>query len=191
MPEEALLVMDIQQGVVGRFGGDDDLLARLRRAIAGARQAGVLVVFVRVAFRPGYPEVPPPGDDPRKIPGLVRDPDETFVDGKPSAAVHTALEPRPEDVVVVKKRISAFVGSDLEVILRSHGIRRVALTGIGTSGVVLSTLTDAVDRDYEVTVLADGCADSDEVLHRTLIERLFPRRAGVATVDEWVRSRAS
>jgi nicotinamidase-related amidase len=63
---------------------------------------------------------------------------------------------------VVKKRVSAFSGSDLEVLLRSLDVTHLVLTGIATSGVVLSTLREAADKDYRLTVLSDGCLDGDE-----------------------------
>jgi nicotinamidase-related amidase len=86
---------------------------------------------------------------------------------------------------VIKRRVSAFTGSDLEVILRAHGIQHIVLIGIATSGVVLSTVREASDKDYRLTVLADCCADGDEEVHRVLTTKVFPRQADVLTVDEW------
>ena len=63
----------------------------------------------------------------------------------------------------------------------------LVLSGIATSGVVLSTLRQAADLDYQVTVLSDWCADGDEEVHRLLLDKVFPRQAAVVTTDEWVR----
>ena len=60
------------------------------------------------------------------------------------------------------------------------------LAGIATSGVVLSTLRQAADLDYRLTVLADGCLDADPDVHRMLVEKVFPRRAEVVSVADWV-----
>ena len=87
---------------------------------------------------------------------------------------------------MVKKRVSAFTGSDLEVLLRSMNVAELVLTGIATSGVVLSTLREAADRDYQLTVLADACADADEEVHRVLLGKVFPRQAAVVTTQQWV-----
>jgi Isochorismatase family len=92
---------------------------------------------------------------------------------------------------VVKKRVRAFSGSDLEVLLRSMGVNHLVLTGIATSGAVLSTLREAADRDYELTVLSDACADADEEVHRVLIGKVFPRQAEVIAVEEWARQSPS
>lgn len=98
----------------------------------------------------------------------------------------TELEPLASEVVVVKRRVSAFTGSDLEVVLRASDIDHLVLSGIATSGVVLSTLREAADRDYRLTVLSDACADRDAEVHRVLTEKVFPRQADVVTVGEWV-----
>jgi nicotinamidase-related amidase len=87
--------------------------------------------------------------------------------------------------VVTKRRVSAFAGSDLDFVLRAGGIDSLVLTGIATSGVVLSTLRQAADLDFELTVLSDACADGDEEVHRVLIEKVFPRQAAVITVADW------
>jgi nicotinamidase-related amidase len=85
-----------------------------------------------------------------------------------------------------KKRVSAFAGSDLDMILRAQRVQTLVLAGIATSGVVLSTLRHAADLDYGLVVLRDGCADADEEVHRVLLDKVFPRQADVLAVDEWV-----
>jgi nicotinamidase-related amidase len=62
--------------------------------------------------------------------------------------------------------------------------------GIATSGVVLSTLRQAADLDYRLTVLADGCGDGDPEVHRVLTEKVFPRQADGTTVDDWISALA-
>ena len=64
-------------------------------------------------------------------------------------------------------------------------IGTLVLTGIATSGVVLSTLRQAADLDYRLVVLSDGCLDADPEVHRVLTEKVFPRQAEVHTVAEW------
>jgi nicotinamidase-related amidase len=178
----ALLVMDVQRGVVERFSGDGSLLENLRQAIEAARTNGMTVIFVRVAFRAGHPEV---NARNRSFAAIASQPSSEFSENHDATQIHPALEPRAEDPVVVKKRVSAFTGSDLEVLLRSLGVTHLVLTGIATSGVVLSTLREAADRDYELTVLSDACGDVDDEVHRVLTQKVFVRQAEVVTVAEW------
>jgi nicotinamidase-related amidase len=72
--------------------------------------------------------------------------------------------------------VSAFTGSDLDVLLRAAGGERIVLAGIATSGVVLSTVRQVADLNYRITVLSDACADADPEVHRVLMEKVFPRQ---------------
>lgn len=143
----------------------------------------VPVVFARVALRAGRPEV----SSRNKTFAATAASRSGLSLGEQDEAtqIHPALEPQVGDPVVVKMRVSAFTGSDLEVLLRSMGIEHLVLTGIATSGVVLSTLREAADRDYELTVLHDACADAGAEVHRVLTEKIFPRQAEVISVAEW------
>lgn len=182
MGKTALLVMDVQTGIVERYGdGSPSLLAALERAVAAARQGGVAVIYVRVAFRDGTPEISPHN---RTFSTLAQA--GGFSEADPSTQVHPQVAPAPGDIVVTKRRVSAFTGSDLDVVLRSLEVSSLVLSGIATSGVVLSTLRQAADLDYEITVLSDGCADADPEVDRMLVEKVFPRQASVMTVDEWI-----
>jgi nicotinamidase-related amidase len=104
--------------------------------------------------------------------------------GSPGTAVHDAVAPEPGDIVVRKTRVGAFSTTDLDRQLRERGIINLILAGISTSGVVLSTVRDAADRDYRVFVLADASADPQPGVHEFLTEKIFPRQAQVITIAE-------
>jgi nicotinamidase-related amidase len=180
MAPMALLIMDVQEGIVARFPGDVGYLDRLATAIGAARSAGVAVIYVTVAFRPGHPEVSERNKTFSAIAGTGR-----FTDGDPGMPIPAVIAPAPGEVTVTKRRVSAFTGSDLEVILRARGIGHLVLAGIATSGVVLSTLRQAADLDYRLTVLADGCLDADPDVHQILLGTVFPRQAEVTTIADW------
>jgi nicotinamidase-related amidase len=181
--KSALLVMDVQRGIVDRFTLDADYLPRLRRAIDAARAGGIPVIYVVIGFRPGYPEV-----SARNTTFSAMSATGAFSGDDPSAEVHPDVAPRPGDIVVTKKRISAFVGSDLDMVLRASEVDTLVLSGIATSGVVLSTLRQAADLDYGLVVLEDACLDPDPEVHRVLTGKVFPRQAEVVTVDKWIPS---
>jgi nicotinamidase-related amidase len=176
----ALLVMDMQAGIVPMLPDATAILGNVSKAIAIARDRKIHVIYVTVGFRQGAPEIS------MNNKGFAAS-KERFagVDMAGFMKVHDDLRPQESEITVAKRRVSAFTGSDLEVILRSFGIQHIVLTGIATSGVVLSTLREAADKDYRITVLADGCADGDEEVHRVLMTKVFPRQADVLTVDEW------
>lgn len=181
MADSALLVMDVQRSIVSRFAtSDPDYLDRLAGAVDTARAAGLPVIYVVVGFRSGYPEISPRN----KTFGAIAE-RRGFEPDDPDTRIDPAVAPRDGDVVVTKRRVSAFAGSDLDMVLRAKGVDSLTLTGIATSGVVLSTLRQAADLDFRLTVLSDGCLDADPEVHRVLTEKVFPRQADVVTVADW------
>ena len=176
----ALLLMDFQKMVVDSYAIDKEaLLGRVKRLAAAARNSGAMVIYVVVGFQPGYPEISGRNAifSSLKAAGLL-------ATGHPSAEIHPELTPQPGDAVVTKHRVSAFTGTNLDMILRSNNIETLLLAGILTQGVVLSTLRHASDMDYRAVVVADGCSDKDPEVQRVLMEKIFPLQARVAMVEE-------
>ena len=180
MNNTALLVMDMQAVMLPMLPNSADVISNVVNAIAHARSKGIPVIYVVVGFRPGAPEISTNNKGFMASKQML-----SGVDTATFTAIHPDLAPKEHECVVVKRRVSAFTGSDLEVVLRAFNIQHVVLTGIATSGVVLSTVREAADKDYRITVLSDGCADREEDVHEFLTTRIFPRQADVVTVDEW------
>jgi nicotinamidase-related amidase len=180
----ALLIMDVQNSTVNILPDNVPLLASLNRAIVFARTRKIPVLYVVVGFRKGYPEVSPEN----KSFSVIKKNTAFLLDNEETYGVHASVAPAPDDIIIIKKRVSAFTGSDLELVLRSLGIRHLVLSGIATSGVVLSTLREAADKDYRITVLSDCCADRDAEVHRVLLEKVFPRQSDVLLSTEWITS---
>jgi nicotinamidase-related amidase len=176
----ALLLMDFQRMVVDSYAVDKEaLLDRVRRLAEAARNSGAMVIHVVVSFQLGYPEVSGQNSVFSNLKAA-----ELLALGDPAVEIYPELTPQPGDVVVRKQRVSAFTGTNLDMILRSNNIDTLLLTGILTQGVVLSTLRHAADMDYRAVVVADGCSDKDPEVQRVLMEKIFPFQARVATVEE-------
>jgi len=178
----ALLVMDFQTVIVDGCAADKDaLLARTASLIEAARQAGMMVVYVVVGFRAGHPEI-----NPHNFTFAAVKKANLLVLGEANAAIHPAIAPEFGEVVVTKHRVSAFTGTDLDMILRANGIETLILAGIATSGVILSTIRHAADADYRIMVVEDCCSDRDQEAHRILFEKIFPAQAIIVVTDEIV-----
>jgi nicotinamidase-related amidase len=177
----ALLVMDYQPRIVGMLDAPEALLARAREAIDLVRGAGGRVGYVRVAFEDADFDAMPVTSSMRARVGSAR---EAMHVGAPGTQIHDAVAPQDGDIVVRKVRVGAFSTTDLDEQLRARGVDTLVLAGISTSGVVLSTVRDASDRDYRLLVLADASADPDPEVHAFLTERIFPRQAEVLRVAE-------
>ena len=182
----ALLVMDVQGATVNRLKDTTFFFHSINKALQTARDKKMPVIYVVVGFRKGYPEA----SLNNKAFSAIRNGTMNF-HTEEAMQIHAAVTPQPDDILVIKKRISAFAGSDLEVVLRSLEIKHLVLSGISTGGVVLSTLREAADKDYVLTVLSDCCADMDEEIHRVLTTKIFPKQADVMTEEEWIEKNHS
>jgi nicotinamidase-related amidase len=157
------LVLDMENDLVHPDGpngkapyGEQSRTRRIventRRALDKARAAGIPVGFVRVGFSPDYREAPansPIFSAARKN-GI-------FKLGTWGTQVHPDLGQQPGDLDVVKHRVSPFHGTNLEVILRAQGVRRIYCSGISTNAVVQAAVREGHDRDYEMIVIEDAC----------------------------------
>jgi nicotinamidase-related amidase len=178
----ALLAMDFQIGIVSAFPDADAVLGRVADAAALVRARGGQVGHVHVAFT---------DEDFDRLPrhsamGRMLSPERRagMRVGAPATEFHERVAPQPGDVVVRKTRVGAFSTTDLAEQLRAREVTTLILTGVSTSGVVLSTVRDAADRDYRIVVAADGCADRDPEVHAVLTEKVFPRQAQVVMSAE-------
>ena len=173
-------VSNRQPAIVGAFPNATNVVSKVAQAIASARQNELRVIYITVGFRQGAPAVSTNNKGvaaaKQKFGSLNMD---------EFARVHLDLAPQEGDIIVLKRRLSAFSGSDLDMVLRAFGIQHLVLTGLSTGGVLLSTLREAVGKDYRLTVLADCCADADEEVHRVLTTKIFPRHADVFTGSEY------
>jgi nicotinamidase-related amidase len=178
----ALLVMDLQNGVVSPFPDAEPFVERTAEAIVQARAADATIGYVRVGLTEAEAAaVPATNRIFATATGRRLNADD------PETAIVDRLAPEPGDVVVRKRRVGAFSTTDLDEQLRRRGIDTLVLTGIATSGVVLSTVRDAADRDYRILVVEDLCLDSDPEVHAVLTGKVFTRQCEVIDSATFVR----
>ncbi|MER8088857.1 cysteine hydrolase [Streptomyces sp. NPDC094048] len=179
----ALLVMDYQPAMLALLpeGGDREaLLGRMEGAIADVRANGGTIAYVRVGFTEADWDAIPATN--KSFAPVARH--RVMHHEDPAAAVHERLAPQDGDITVRKIRHGGLSTTDLDQRLRERGITTLVVSGISTSGVVLSTVIDAADRDYRLYVLSDGVADPDTEVHDVLLHRVFPARAHIIDTAE-------
>ena len=183
----ALVLMDFQNFTLEYLPSarESGLIERTRWVLDTCRRVGVKVVFSARTYRAGYPEV-----NPRDAGLMGKKANRVQEEGSPGAAIIDELRPRPEEPIVPKRRTSAFLHSDLDLILRSASIETLALAGIATSGAVLSTVRVAADLDYGLVVLEDCCGDGNEEVHHALMTSIFPSQTTVTSADHFIQALA-
>ena len=192
MNDTALLVVDMEEDFVRgpmAVSGAEALAKRLAPLIAAARDAGMVVVFVTQSLRPG--DVGPLArfDDVRQGHALR--------EGTPGVRVVPELGPQPSDSFVVKRRFGAFLGTDLDLLLRTRGVIRVVVCGISAHVCCDTTVREAFQLGYEPVYLVDGvsmgdlpdlgwgpvsAADAQRVVATTIAHRF----GTVTTIDDFL-----
>ncbi|KIW87222.1 uncharacterized protein Z519_12125 [Cladophialophora bantiana CBS 173.52] len=182
MATTALLVCDIQNGIVERLKDQDteSFLLRLSQTIEAARKIGLKVIYVRVAFRPEFPEASPRNTSLARVKAHGG-----FVEGDASTQIHPAVAPQEGDILVTKRRVSALHGTDLDLILRSLDVESLVISGLSTSGVVMSTVRQGADMDYKLVVLEDLCLDAEQDMHAAALKVIAKQAQVVRSVD-WI-----
>ena len=153
-------------------------VANTAEAIRKAREAGVKIGYVRIGFSADYRECPP---NSRIFQGAKKA--GMFKLGGWGTEVHPALAPQPGDFDIIKHRVSPFYATALEAILPAQQIKRLYVSGVSSSGAVLSAAKDGHDRGYDVFVLDDCCCALNESQHQAVIDQV-KRMTTVLTAAE-------
>lgn len=192
----ALLVIDVQndfvspQGAFHRTGEDisscEEILPRLVNLVSRARNYRVPVVFVRSIYTT---------EDNRYLSDVFlhqmkrKKTGRYFqvpvcAPGSWGAEMAPGLDVLPDDTVVIKHRYSAFINTDLDLRLRSQGVRTLVVSGVTTSVCVESTTRHSHFLDYYNVIVSDSCADYKTDIHRQALQRLDLHFGQVALSDE-------
>lgn len=170
-----------QVGAVTKAGQERGIVQRLAHVMDESRKAGVRVIYVVARFRPGHPEAHPRNTFQMHNKKIGR-----LVEGEEGAEIHAAVAARPGEVIITKRRVNAFYNTDLDTVLRAQGIETLVMTGIATSGVILSTTRHAADADYQLVIIEDCSTDGDADTHNFLMQKVLARQANVVTADAYL-----
>jgi len=193
----ALVVVDMQRDfcvpgwAFDKLGVDitmyPPMIPRLARLIEGARAAAVPVIYIQMTVLPNRAS-----ESPAQIRFNLRlhlashgegEPLRYTQDGSEGHAILDELAPEEGDLIVKKYRSSGFWGTNLDLLLRSNGIKSVVVTGCTTEGCVESTARDALFNDYYV-VVAEDCVASDDREQHDASMLLMRNRFDIASTDE-------
>jgi ureidoacrylate peracid hydrolase len=165
-----------------------NMLANSVQAADQARAAGVTVMFAPISFAKGYGEITP---DPYGILKGVVD-SNAFVRGTWGAAIAAAIPPTPEDIVVEGKRgLDTFASTNLDFILRSRGIKTLAVAGFLTNCCVESTARTGYEKGFHIVALSDCAATLSEEEQRFTFQKNLPMFARILTHKEFLADLAS
>jgi len=199
-PEKtALLLLHFQNQLLKFKAGVSDYAPKLRElvkkagtvenaqaALKASREKGILVAFVRLAYRPGHPELP---SQEELLPRRRRMRDkQLYVDGTWNTEIVDEVKPLKNEIVVNNTSLSAFMVNDLDFILRSHNIRYLVLAGITTQHITTGTVIGAYNRGYYTFVLGDCCHGFTQEGHDYHLKKIFPSYSIVTDSKQYINA---
>ena len=183
----ALLIIDVQNDYAKRNGRllFPQLVENLTKILESARRTGLLIIYIQDTLLHGRVSDSPAWIRHYMLGESKSDPAEISADGLDGTIGHQIIDeirPQPNDIVIKKFRSSAFVGTGLDLLLRSNSIRSVVVTGLFTEGCVESTCRDA-SNEYFV-VLVQDCVDSDNKELNDACMKVMKHRYDVLVSEE-------
>ena len=178
MTRNCLIVIDMQNDFLDRLEDVNraGLILNTNQLIDLFRVSGCPVIWVQQLLSPDLSDAPLLMRDRRMS---------VVIDGTSGARIHADLARNDEDVVVVKKRYSAFFGTNLEQILNDLASERITLAGVNTHACVRTTAIDAYQRDIRV-VLASDCIASHDPEHGRISLAYMDRNIAVAMTNDQI-----
>ena len=191
--KSALLILHYQNGLVRHdgifaFSGTPgqvekhNCLEKTAGVLKASRGASILVVYVNIAYRPGFPELKKPTYP------LIESIQErgAFLRGSRDAEVPEELKPEEGDITVINFDSSAFSHTDLDCILRAKDMKQLFLAGIATNWIVESTTRYGAELGYDITVLEDCCQGFTDELHNFAIKETLPFYATIMKSQDFI-----
>ncbi len=168
-PVSALIVIDLQKGIVGFAPEPTQTVANAARLAEAYRRRGLPVVLVNVAGA---------------APGRSTTPRYNFSEFPADfAELVPELNPQPGDIRITKHSFGAFLGTTLDEELKARNVTQVLFTGIATSIGIESSARSAYDLGYNVAFATDAMSDLSVDKHQHSIETFFPRIGELDTTD--------
>ncbi len=191
MSDSALLVLHFQNGVAhpdGVWGKylfpqveKNGSVGNAKRALDAARQRGMPIIYVNIAWRPGFPELP---DNTCGLLKEAKDNNECLV-GSWGADVIDELKPEGNEIIVINFGSDSFEGTDLDLILRNRGVKNLYVVGQCIEHVVATTVKRAVNMGYSAAILKDCTSGFTDQNYDAMVE-IMPLYADLITASDFV-----
>lgn len=177
MPRDAILVVDMVYDFTNPNGlvyypQNREIVPRIAKAVEICRKNDVLTIYMQHRYRAGKPEK------------NLRTMRPNCIEGTGGELIDEGLTVLPQDYVIQKRRYSAFFGTDVDLVLREHDVKRVLVVGTKTNCCIRATVTDSYNLDYDTYVIAECVATNDPVVNEVHLTDIDKYLGTVIHLDE-------
>jgi len=180
----ALLIIDMQEDIVGSREATRKTVPAIRLVLDGFRKKGMPVFHIIRTYRRDWSDV----ELPRIKEFTEKGP--RVIENTHGAQIIAPLSPRTGEHVVVKKRWSGFFMTELPLLLARLGVRAVVIAGTQTPNCVRTTAFDAISYDLDTTVLSDATSAATPEIHQANLQDMQNIGVSIRTADEVVQELA-
>jgi len=189
MTKQALIMIDYINDIIhpdGKIAScapmihKNKIIAKCNKTLKLARKKGVLIIWIKVAFSQGYPEIyasSPIFGGAKKHQALLKN--------SWGTELITELDYKESELIIYKNRISPFYATNLELILNSNKIQELYVAGVATQWAVEAAARDAHDRNFQVMVLQDLCASGEIDAHNATLKTISRIATILNSPDVW------
>lgn len=162
----------------------NDSIKNAKKVLAAARKKGMMVIYVNIGWRPGFPEVPAKqyypliADAKKQKKGIL---------GSWDVKVINSLKPKKDEITVINYGSDGFESTDLDLILRSNNIEHIYVSGQCIEHVVATTVKRAANMGYEATIMKDSMSGFTDSNYKAMLD-ILPLYCKVTTSDGFVKS---
>ena len=169
----ALVIWDVQNGLVNNIFNKEEFLQNLKSLIKAARSNNVPILYTKITPLPREYEAPFRtyllmnrfGVDPEKLPPLMQP-------GSPEAEIPGEVSPADNEFVLNKHTANIFTGTHFEYMMRNRGINTLLFTGISTEFGIDTSARDSSSRGFYTIVVEDCVSSSDKELHELALKSM-------------------
>ena len=180
MNNTALLIVDMVKDFTNPNGlvyypANKDILPKINELLLRCREKGFLIVFLQHRYRAG------------KIEKNLRNMRPNCIEGSGGEDIDDIFNLQDTDYVIPKRRYSGFFGTDLDLVLREHGVLNVVVVGTKTNCCIRATVTDAHNLDYSPIVIRECVATNDLVSNQMHLDEINRYLGKVLSLDEFYK----
>ncbi|MGB9749321.1 MAG: cysteine hydrolase family protein [Caldisericia bacterium] len=185
LKRSALLIIDMEYGFLDKSSplfvqNSHEIIPNIKKILNLFRKKKLSVIFIKREHRKSGVDI-----DKTRI-KIFKENRGIIIENDGSSEIIKELKPKSDEIIVIKRRWSAFFGTELDLILRRLNIKNLIITGVQTPNCIRATVFDALSYDYDVIVISDGTASNNTEIQKNNLSDMENIGVKILNTDEFI-----